>query len=72
MLKDNLDIATQKITYSLVIPCYNESDNLEELVDQCKRLLCDRQDVEVILVDNGSTDCTPEMLRDLLKNFPKV
>ena len=72
MLKDSLDIATQKITYSLVIPCYNESDNLEELVDQCKRLLCDRQDVEVILVDNGSTDCTPEMLRDLLKNFPTL
>ena len=70
MFEDNLDTNTEKITYSLVIPCYNESDNLEELVVHCRSLLRVRQDIEVILVDNGSTDCTPDVLKNLLINTP--
>jgi glycosyltransferase involved in cell wall biosynthesis len=51
---------------SLVIPCYNEADNLPLLVDRCALVFAGRDDVEVILVDNGSTDRTPELLPELL------
>lgn len=40
---------------SLVIPCYNETKNLPALIDRCEELV-NKQNVEVILVDNGSTD----------------
>lgn len=54
---------------SLVIPCYNEAANLPLLLERCKEVT--RQpDCEVILVDNGSTDSSPEVLRELLPAYP--
>ncbi len=55
--------------FSLVIPCYNEAANLPVLLERCKGLAV-RPDVEVILVDNGSTDSTAEVLRNLLPKYP--
>jgi glycosyltransferase involved in cell wall biosynthesis len=54
---------------SLVIPCYNESANLPLLLERCASL--NRADIEVILVDNGSTDNSPEVLRALLPKYPR-
>ena len=51
--------------FSLVIPCYNEAANLPLLLARCKELTR-HGDVEVILVDNGSTDNSPEVLLGLL------
>jgi glycosyltransferase involved in cell wall biosynthesis len=55
--------------FSLVIPCYNEADNLPLLLERGKELTA-RPDVEVILVDNGSTDNTAEVLENLLPAYP--
>ena len=55
--------------FSLVIPCYNEAANLPLLLDRCKALAV-TPDVEVVLVDNGSTDSTAEVLEKLLPKFP--
>ena len=41
--------------YSIVIPCYNESENLMDLVNVINSFPSD-YDVEFILVENGSTD----------------
>ena len=54
--------------FSLVIPCYNEAANLPLLLERCK-LLASTPDVEVLLVDNGSTDSTAEVLEKLLPKF---
>ena len=50
---------------SLVIPCYNEAKSLPALVARCIEVF-DRDDLEVILVDNGSTDDTPAVMARLL------
>ncbi len=50
---------------SLVIPCYNEAKNLPLLIQRCKPLV-ERRDIEVILVNNGSTDNTLDVLNDAL------
>lgn len=42
---------------SLVIPLYNEEDNVVNLVDEVCRVLAGRN-FEVLLVDDGSTDAT--------------
>lgn len=55
--------------FSLVIPCYNEAANLPLLLERCKALAV-TPGVEVILVDNGSTDRTAEELEELLPEFP--
>ena len=48
---------------SLVIPCYNEEESIDELVQEVIAVLDDnRLDGEVVLVDDGSTDKTWERL----------
>ncbi|TXI11515.1 MAG: glycosyltransferase [Polynucleobacter sp.] len=54
---------------SLIIPCYNEAANLPLLLDRCATL-GDLADIEVILVDNGSTDNSPVVLQALLPKYP--
>ncbi|MBM5461553.1 glycosyltransferase family 2 protein [Pseudomonas sp. P66] len=54
--------------FSLVIPCYNEAANLPLLLERCKALGA-TPGVEVILVDNGSTDSTPGVLEALLPAY---
>jgi undecaprenyl-phosphate 4-deoxy-4-formamido-L-arabinose transferase len=51
---------------SLVIPVYNEQANLNELAERCVRV-CDElnSSYEIILVDDGSSDNSREMLRQL-------
>ena len=51
---------------SIVIPCYNEAENLPLLIERCAAW----PDAEVILVDNGSADDTMEVLRRLLPSAP--
>jgi glycosyltransferase involved in cell wall biosynthesis len=51
---------------SLVIPCYNEARNLPLLVARLREIFV-REDVEAILVDNGSTDESPDVMAELLR-----
>lgn len=54
--------------FSLVIPCYNEAANLPLLLERCKGVA--GADTEVILVDNGSTDNSAQVLAQLLPAYP--
>lgn len=56
---------------SLVIPCYNEAKNLPLLFDRCAQLM-EKPDIEVIFVDNGSTDETPAILSELQLIYPNA
>jgi dolichol-phosphate mannosyltransferase len=49
---------------SVVIPVYNEKDNIEPMLDALKEALKDIQH-EVIFVDDGSIDGTPEIINKL-------
>ncbi len=55
--------------FSLVIPCYNEEASLALLLQNCKEVAC-RPDMEIILVDNGSTDGSSSILQDVESNCP--
>ncbi len=50
---------------SVVIPVFNEETNLEELVSRCLRVcrMLERP-FEIIFVDDGSTDRSPEMISE--------
>lgn len=55
--------------FSLVVPCYNEAASLPLLLDRCKEVTR-RPDIEIILVDNGSTDDSPQVLQNMLPQYP--
>ena len=52
---------------SVILPCYNESSNIVGIISSIKSALQGRNDVEIILVDNGSTDSTPQVLEQALQ-----
>ncbi|MCR5225243.1 MAG: glycosyltransferase [Alphaproteobacteria bacterium] len=58
---------------SIVIPVYNEEENIETL---CRRLFktmdAVKRSYELIIVDDGSADKTPQMLRDIFKKRSDV
>lgn len=48
---------------SLVIPAYNEEENIPVLIDSIKKILPNiTDDFEIIIVDDASTDSTPSLL----------
>ena len=53
--------------FTLIIPCYNEEKSLPILIKKCM-ILSERKDLEIIFVDNGSTDNTHKFLRSKLIN----
>lgn len=59
------------IKLSLVIPCFNEGDNLQLLLERCSQAVF-REGVEVVIVDNGSTDNSQDVLKKLLPSYPFI
>ena len=57
--------------YSLIIPCYNEEKNLPILINKCVKIL-KKDNYEVVLVNNGSTDNSKEILIKSAKIFSNL
>ena len=55
---------------SVVIPCYNEADNIPLILNRFQEILAGRDDIEVILVNNGSTDNSQDIFEELVPKFP--
>src|SRR5207244_12064052 len=63
-LRPSAELATPRL--SVVMPVYNEADGLEEVVAELEEELFERIGaVEIVMVDDASTDATPRIL-DLL------
>ncbi len=62
--------------FSIVIPCYNEEKNLVRLVrrfDRVHKGLAERgREMELVLVDNGSTDATHAGIQSLATSRPYI
>ena len=54
---------------SVVLPCYNEAKGLANILERFQAVSGDRP-FELILVDNGSTGDTQQVLGELLPRFP--
>ena len=50
------------INLSIIIPCFNEDKNIFFLFEKIERLLENNKSVEIIIVDNGSTDYTHQKI----------
>lgn len=58
---------------SLFFPCYNESENISNMIDQAVRVGEDYGiDYEVVVVDDGSRDNSAEIVSQWAKKNPRV
>ncbi len=66
-------MTTPEIELSLVIPVYNEEENLTELIARTTAA-CDKLDctTEIILVDDGSADRSMEMIIEASQKDPRI
>jgi glycosyltransferase involved in cell wall biosynthesis len=53
---------------SISVPCYNEEKNIPMILDRFHQVI-KRSDVEVIFVNNGSTDNSQEVLEKIVARF---
>ena len=51
---------------SVLIPCYNEKNTIEEIVNRINNL--ENLNLEIIIIDDNSNDGTKEILQDKIKN----
>ncbi len=64
------------MNFSIVIPLYNESENInqlnEELLNSIKNIEIKKHEFEIIYVDDGSTDKTLENLKNLKNEIKTI
>jgi polyisoprenyl-phosphate glycosyltransferase len=57
---------------SLVIPAYNEAENIRFLLQRVTACTASYPNLEIILVDDGSSDGSSEILRSCQSDFPSL
>ena len=58
--------------FSVVVPVRNEADNISPLIAELKTVMTALQPYEIVIVDDGSDDATPEVLRDQARACPEL
>lgn len=60
-----------KIKYSLILPCFNELENLKLLLPKLIKII-KKKNYEIFLVDDNSHDLTVPKLKKIFKNNRKI
>jgi len=61
----------RKYSLSVIVPAYNEIDNIKPLAREFKDFLAEQRfQAEIIIVDDGSDDGTADMVREIQNDFP--
>jgi dolichol-phosphate mannosyltransferase len=63
---------TAAIAVSIVVPVRNEAENIAPVIGEIAAALDGRWNYEIIYVDDGSTDATPERLASAMKSRPNL
>jgi len=66
-----MDNTKERLDLSIIVPFFNEEDNIEELYARLKKVLVKLGlSYEIVFVDDGSRDRTPEILAGLYDQDP--
>lgn len=66
-------LSSENLDFSIVLPAYNESENLPDVLRGLKKALNEADiESEIIVVNNGSIDSTEEVLRRLQKEIAEL
>ncbi len=57
---------------SLIVPCYNEENTLSGIVERILALKSASLDIEIVIVDDCSSDRSRQVAEDLQKKYPEI
>ena len=58
---------------SVIVPARNEADNLKECISEiCKELTYHSINFEILVIDDGSTDNTVDIIKEIRQSVPSV
>ena len=60
------------LRFSVVVPCYNEEGAIRQTIEELTSSLGDEDHYEIILVDDGSTDQSTEIISELLSHDSSI
>lgn len=63
---------SQDIDISIVVPLYNEEESLKELTKAINKALSAKFSYEIIFVDDGSTDTSFQVIKELSEEYDNV
>ena len=70
---DPMTQSPDRLTYSFVIPAYNESVRIRPTLDELLRYTREQNwDAEILVVNDGSTDDTAQIVREYGKSHPQI
>lgn len=64
------ELTKDSLLLSVVIPCYNEVNTIETVVDSVRN--CGIKNIEIIVVDDASTDGTREKLKEISNKIDRI
>jgi glycosyltransferase involved in cell wall biosynthesis len=62
----------KKPDLSIVLPCYNEEKNIPLILEKFKNIENKKINIELVLVDNGSTDNSRKVMLELINKDPAI
>ena len=66
-------VTTSRVELSVLVPAKDEAENLPEFVERCIAMFGEVDyTCELVIVDDGSRDRTPEILRELAERHPEL
>ena len=63
----DLPISESPVAVSIVVPVRNEAENIAPVIEEIAKALDGRWAYEIIYINDGSTDATPDRLAELMK-----
>ena len=68
-----MEQSTDKPSISVFFPCYNDAKSIGKLVEDALLILKkNSRKYEVIVIDDGSTDKSPRILKNLSQQYPRL
>ena len=75
-MRENVKLAVgrmeKKLKFSLIVPVYNVEEYLQQCIESCEKQNLQKDDYEIVAVNDGSTDGSLDILKGLAERYGNI